>query len=151
MTYWDKKLVREQLDRKLRVHLDPLFSEKGWIKLIREALGMSTKQLAKRAGIDQSRVSRLENAEIEGDLQLSSLRKIAEALDMQLVYGFVPKTSLQDMVEKQAERIAFKRMKRVNHTMKLEEQELSNEEKASAFKDLVQKILIEDPKDFWNE
>ena len=151
MTYWDKKLIREQLDKKLKVQFASLYSDKGWIKLIREALGMSTMQLASKVGINQSRISRLENAEIDGDLKLSSLKKIADGLDMQFVYGFVPKDSLENMVLEQAKKIARRRMKRVNHTMRLEEQELSSDEKSKAFQDLVQKILMEDSKDFWNE
>lgn len=152
MTYWDKKLVREQLDKRLKSPLLPLLqSDNGWIKLLREALGMSTTQLAKRIGIDQSRVSRLENAEIDGDLKLSSLKKVAEGLNMTFVYGFIPRDGLEDMVRQQAKKIALKRMQRVNHTMRLEEQELTNDEKAKAFDDLVQKIMIEDAKDFWDE
>jgi predicted DNA-binding mobile mystery protein A len=151
MNYWDKKLVREQLDKKLKIQLLPFQSENGWIKLLREALGMSTKQLGKRVGIDQSRISRLENAEIEGDLKLSSLKKIAEGMDMQFVYGFLPKDGLENMVQDQARKIARKRMQKVNHTMRLEEQELSDQEKIKTFEDLVQKILIDDPKNFWDE
>ena len=151
MNYWDKKLVREQLDKKLKIQLAAFYTDQGWIKLIREALGMSTQQLAKRVGIDQSRISRLENAEIDGDLKLSSLKKIADGLDMQFVYGFIPKDSLEGMVREQAKKIALKRMGRINHTMRLEEQELTNDEKLKSFDDLVQKILIENPKDFWDQ
>ncbi|MGX5858296.1 mobile mystery protein A [Dyadobacter jiangsuensis] len=149
MTYWDKKLVRQQLDEKIAKISVPTF-QKGWIKVVREALGMSARQLGKRAKIDQSRVSRLENAELDGDLKLSSLKKIAEAMDMHFVYAFVPQSSLESAVNKQAVKIASNRMARVNHTMRLELQELSDEEKAKALSDLVQKILIEDPKDFWD-
>lgn len=153
MSYWDRKLTREQLDKKLD-HLKQSGiskQEAGWIKLIRESLGMSAKQLAKRVGIDQSRITRLENAETDGDLKLSSLRKIAAALDMELVYAFVPKTSLEDMVNARAKKIAEKRMSKVSRTMKLEDQELSAEEKARSMNDLVQKILIQEPKDFWDQ
>lgn len=152
MTYWDKKLIREQLDKRLKSPLIPLLnSENGWIKLLREAFGMSTTQLAKRVGIDQSRISRIENAETEGDLKLSTLKKVAEGLNMKFVYGFIPNESLETIVTEQARKIAGKRMERVNKTMRLEEQELSDGEKAKAFDDLVQKILIEDSKDFWDE
>ena len=151
MTYWDKKLIREQLDKRLKTQFSSLYTDTGWIKSIREALGMSTQQLAKRVGIDQSRISRLENAEIDGDLKLSSLKKIADGLNMQFVYGFVPKNSLEDMVKEQAQKVALKRMAKVNHTMRLEEQELTNDEKAKSFDDLVQKILIENPRDFWDQ
>jgi predicted DNA-binding mobile mystery protein A len=142
MTYWDKKLLREQLDRKLKSQFATLYSDKGWIKLIREALGMSAQQ---------SRISRLENAEIDGDLKLSSLKKIADGLNMQFVYGFVPREGLETMVRDQAQKIARKRMGKVNHTMRLEDQELSQEEQLKSFEDLVQKILIENPKDFWDQ
>lgn len=152
MNYWDKKLIREQLDKRLTSSILPLLqSDHGWIKLLREALGMSTTQLAKRVGIDQSRISRLENAEIDGDLKLSSLKKIAEGLNMRFVYGFIPQSSLEDLVKEQARKIAQKRMGRVNHTMRLEDQELTVEEKAKAFDDLVLKILVEDSKDFWDQ
>jgi predicted DNA-binding mobile mystery protein A len=151
MTYWDRKLIREQLTEKLKgiSALSSLSIERGWIKMIREALGMSTKQLGKRVGVDQSRISRLENAEIDGDLKLSSLKKIAEGLNMKFVYGFIPEGSLEDLVREQAKKIAIKRMARVNHTMRLEEQELSADQKQRVLDDLIQKIMIEEPKDFW--
>jgi predicted DNA-binding mobile mystery protein A len=152
MSYWDKKLTREQVDEKLN-KIRPfafLTMESGWIKVIREALGMSTKQLGKKVGIDQSRISRLENAEIEGDLKLSSLKKVAEGLNMRLVYFFVPEESLEEMMKNQAKAIAQKRMNNINQTMRLEDQELSEKEKAKALEDLTQRILIDEPKDFWD-
>ena len=100
MSYWDRKLKREQLDEKLRgLKESPIANiEFGWIKSIRQALGMSTFQLAKRAGLNQSRISRIENAEVNGDLNLSTLKKIAEALNMRFVYAFVPGEGLEEMV-----------------------------------------------------
>ena len=151
MNYWDKKLIREQLDERLsRIKPFSAFNENGWIKILREALGMSSKQLGKRVGIDQSRISRLENAEIGGDLKLSSLKKIAEGLNMRLVYYFVPETSLEQIVYDQARAMAQKRMDKVNQTMRLEDQELSENQKARVLEDLTQQILIEEPKDFWD-
>lgn len=153
MTYWDRKLKREQLDEKLKGLKDsPIANvEFGWIKSIRKALGMSTFQLAKRAGLDQSRITRIENAEVNGDLNLSTLKKIAEALNMRLVYAFVPEEGLEEMVHDQAEKIAKERLAKVSHTMKLENQELTESDKAKALDDLVQKILIDEPKDFWDK
>jgi predicted DNA-binding mobile mystery protein A len=150
MKYWDKKLIREQLSAKLE-NLRALSSlpEHGWIKLIREALAMSTYELAQRTGIDQSRISRIENAEVNGDFKLSSMKKIAEGLNMKFVYGFIPKESLEEMTRQQARKIALKRMDKVNHTMRLEDQELDNKDKEKALEDMIQKILIDQPKDFW--
>ena len=154
MNYWDRRLIREQLDKKLTVIKKATLSTmpgNGWIKSIREALGMSTAELSKKVGIDQSRISRIENAEIKGDIKLSTLMRIAESLDMKFVYSFVPQESLENMVQEQARKIALKRMKRINNTMRLEDQELSDEQKKNALKDMVDKILIDEPKDFWNQ
>jgi len=154
MSYWDKKLIREQLDKKL-IPLKTLaktgIPETGWIKAIREALGMSSNDLAKKVGIDQSRISRLENAEKDGNVKLSSLQKIAQGLDMEFVYGFVPKNTLETLVREQARKIAGEKMKRLSHTMRLEQQELPEKEKESAVKDMIDKILIAEPKDFWKK
>lgn len=154
MDYWDRKLIREQLDHRLSAIKKVALSSippTGWIKSIREALGMSTAQMGKKVGIDQSRISRIENAEVRGDVKLSSLMKIAESLDMQFVYAFIPKQSLEDMVQQQAKSIALKRMKRLNNTMRLEEQELPDEQKEKALKDMINKIMIDEPKDFWDQ
>lgn len=152
MNYWNKKLVREQLDQKIekfRILNDVLQPAKGWIKTIREALDMSSTELAKRAKINQSRISRIEEAEKSGDLKLSTLNKMADSLGMKFVYGFIPNKSLEDMMYQQARKIAINRMNRVSHTMKLEDQELNSEQEEKALEDIIQKILIDPPKDFW--
>lgn len=154
MNYWNKKLVRDQLEKKLELLRNYAASgtpQTGWIRAIREALGLSARQLGKRAGIDQSRISRLENAERTGNLEIASLQKIARGLHMRFVYGFVPETSLEEMVRARAREIALKRMNRLNDTMRLEEQELSEEEREKALEDMIQKIVFNQPKDFWDE
>ena len=154
MNYWEQKLIRQQLDQKLINAKGFSIIEKlpfAWIKTIRTALVMTSTQLAKRAGLSQSRIIHMEKAEIDGNLKLSTMKKVAEALDMRFVYGFIPNQSLEQMVHDQALKVALKRMDKLNHTMRLEEQELSGEEKAEALNDLIQKILIEQPKDFWDQ
>lgn len=152
MDYWDKKVIREQLDKKLEVlkNFVGFLPQQGWIKTIREVLGLSASQLGKKVGIDQSRISRLENAERSGNLKLSSLQKIAKGLNMRFVYGFVPETTLETMVREQARRIALKRLKTLDSTMRLEKQALSEEDKKKALDDMIEKILIDNPKDFWD-
>ena len=154
MRYWDKKVVREQLDKKLdslKAFASSGVPKQGWIKTVREALGLSARQLGEKAGIDQSRISRLESAEQDGSLKLSSLQKIAKGLNMRFVYGFVSEDTLEEMVRAQAKKIALKRLKRLNNTMRLEKQELSNEEQKKALEDMIEQILIDQPKDFWDE
>jgi predicted DNA-binding mobile mystery protein A len=74
----------------------------GWIRKIRDALGMSTMELAARLGVTRARVSQLEQAEVQGSIPLSSLQRAAAALNCQICYAFVPDEPLEQMVRRQA-------------------------------------------------
>ena len=63
----------------------------GWIKAVREALGMTSAYLAKRLGITLSTATRLELSEAEDRITLATLRRAAEALDCELHYALVPR------------------------------------------------------------
>ena len=154
MKYWDKKLLREQLDNKLSKFKEFAVqgpTTLGWIKTIREALGMTSNDLASRVGVNQSRIIHMEQSEAEGNIKISTIRRVADALEMDFAYAFVPRTSLNEMVRQQAKKIALKKIDRLNHTMRLEMQELSMEEKEKALKDMIDRILIDDLKDFWKK
>jgi predicted DNA-binding mobile mystery protein A len=96
---------------------------KGWIRAIRDSLGMTGEQLGARMGVTRQNVDKLEKAEASGAIQLQTLRKVAEALDMEFVYALVPRTSLDDMVRSRARRLAQRAIGRVSQTMKLEAQD----------------------------
>ena len=149
-----KKLARGQLDATLK-HLEPLktlvLPGKGWIRAIRDALGMTGEQLAARLNVNKQRVSRIQQDEKLGKVKLETLRNVADAMDCIFVYGFVPRDSLEQTVRKQASLVAKKRMGRSNQTMRLEKQELSEKEKQKALKDLVEDIMNEMPKSLWDE
>ena len=154
MNAWEEKLIREQLDKKIKIWkilLTPENRLTPWIKSIRIALGMTLQDLADRMGADKARISRIEKAEVEGDLRISTLKKVAEALEMEFVYGFLPKDSLDSMVKNQARKIAVSTLSKVNYSMRLEDQELSEEERKKALINLEQKILMEPPIDFWKK
>jgi predicted DNA-binding mobile mystery protein A len=95
---------------------------RGWIKAIREALGMTTAQLARRLGVAQPSIIDIERSEVKGTIQLATLRRVAEAMNCKLVYALVPNEPLEDMVHERARRIAARRLKSVEHTMRLEDQ-----------------------------
>jgi predicted DNA-binding mobile mystery protein A len=115
---------RSRLDERLSVLRETELTPppKGWIKAIREALGMTGQQFAARMGIKPPTVVDIEKSEALGAIQLKTLSRAADALGCKLVYALVPKTSLQDAVEARARRIAMRALKRVAHTMKLENQ-----------------------------
>lgn len=99
----------------------------GWIKAVRKALGMSTRQLAQRMRITQQSAAKLENNEGDDAITLKKLRQAAEAMDCRLVYAFLPNEgSLEATVRKQAMKKARSLVAPVNHTMLLEAQAVGN-------------------------
>lgn len=120
-----------QLDEKLDGLRGPLrklqVPATGWIKLVRESIGMSAAQLAARLNVNQSTVTRLEKSERNGVITLASLRKAAEALDCELHYVLVPRRSLEAAVRERAARVSADEVARVRRTMALEDQSSDNE------------------------
>ncbi len=148
------KLAREQLDATLG-HFEPLKTlvppAKGWIRAIRDAIGMTGSQLANRLNVNKQRVSRIEHDEKLGKVKIKTLRNVAEAMDCVFVYAFVPRGSLDQAVKRQAEKIAKKRMARSNQMMRLEKQELSDSEKARAMQTIIDEIVETMPKSLWDQ
>jgi predicted DNA-binding mobile mystery protein A len=120
-----RQKARQRLDERLlpikpteRFRVPP----KGWIRAIRNALGMTGVQFAKRLGVSPQSVEALEKSEATGTIKLDTLRRAAERLDCTLVYALVPNTSLEGAVHQRARQIALHDLARVAHTMKLEAQ-----------------------------
>lgn len=120
---------------------------KGWVKAIREALGMSGKQLAQRLKIAPQNVDLLEKSEAADTIQLKTLRRAAEALNCTLVYALVPNTSLEAMVKARAREIALHDLGRVAHTMNLEAQETDERDLEERIEDYIRDVLR--ARDLW--
>lgn len=86
----NSKLLLEKLLSEIGAKRRPEFPSNGWIRTVRESLGLSTTQTAKRLGVSQPRIIALERGEIKGSLTLQTLKKVARALDCTLVYALVP-------------------------------------------------------------
>lgn len=99
----------------------------GWLRAVRQALGMTTRQLAKSVGVSQAAVVDAERTEAKGDITLATLQRYAAALDCELKYALVPKRLLQEAVEERADLIARDQVSRVQHSMALEDQATSKE------------------------
>jgi predicted DNA-binding mobile mystery protein A len=145
-------LRRRQLDKQLNP-LQPFARvsrpRKGWIREVRDALGMSARQLAQRLSISQPSVTKFEHAEVAETISLKSLRKVAEALDCTLVYAFVPNGSLEDTVSQQAERRAAELLQRVEQTMRLEAQGRDAEEIQRERQELAQEMVRTLSRELW--
>ena len=124
---------------------------RGWIRAIREALGMTTAQLAKRLGVQQPRIVELERGEATGNITVKSLERAAEALGCRLVYALVPEKPLAETIRQKAALIAEGQLASVEQTMRLEAQAVTDkEEHAEAHKQLVEKLLRR-PARIWDE
>jgi predicted DNA-binding mobile mystery protein A len=118
-----RALQRRQLDGWLSAlpALDP--PRAGWIRTIRDALGMSLAQLGRRLGVSPQSVLSLEQRELEETISVGKLREAADAMGCELRVVFVPRTSLEEAVREQATRRTRAERQRLVHTMRLEAQE----------------------------
>ncbi len=123
---------------------------KGWIRSIREALGMSGRQLANGLGVKTSRISELEKAEVKGNVTLKTLRRAAETMDCEFIYALVPKTSLDSFLKKQASEVAYRKLKNVAHSMRLEEQSLSNKDENHQMSIVIEEWVKNPPRWLWD-
>lgn len=145
-----RQRARQRLDERLSA-LKPegRFTRppKGWIRAIRDALGMSGPQFASRLGIRPQSVSDLEKSEATGSIQLKTLRRAAQALDCELVYALVPRMSLESAVRERARRIAARDLARVAHSMKLEDQGLDDSQQDARIEEYMRDVIKD--RDLW--
>jgi predicted DNA-binding mobile mystery protein A len=110
---------------------------------------MSSQQLARRASLRSQSIDDWEKAEAKGSIQLRTLRRAADALDCTLVYALVPKTSLEDAVRSRARKIAMRDLRRVAHTMRLEDQGTDDNDSETQIDEYIRDNLND--RDIWNE
>jgi predicted DNA-binding mobile mystery protein A len=145
-----------------RRHLDKIFSDarldnirqrpsKGWIRAIRDALGLTARQLATRLGKTHSTLVRLEQSEIADSISLSTLRAAAEAMECTLVYAIVPNRPLGEMVRHRATLIADQQLARMHHTMQLEDQALRGAALADERARLIEAVIARGGSRLWEE
>lgn len=150
----ERVLARKNIDKRLieiRNSQSLVRPPRGWIKAIREALGMSSKQLAKRMGVSQPRASEIEKNEVADSLTLDTLQRAANALECQLVYAFIPRKPLQDLVEERADKLARMRLQATAHSMALEDQSVNEADAQSQLSDLVKKLAEREGSVLWEE
>lgn len=116
------ELQRRQIDARFRNAPSLESPRGGWIRTIRQSLGMTMAQMAKRLGIAPPAVAALEKREAEGNVTIATLERAAEALDCEVKVVFVPKTSLEETVRRQAVARARTERNALIHTMRLEDQ-----------------------------
>ncbi|KAB2875098.1 MAG: mobile mystery protein A [Bauldia sp.] len=148
----DRSRARQRLDQRLLAmkpedRFDP--PPKGWVRAIREALGMTGVQFARRLRVTPQSAEALEKSEANGTVQLKTLRRAAEALNCRLVYALVPNSSLEGNVAARARKIAERDLGRVAHTMALEAQGTGDADIEERIRAYIRDTLSE--RDLWSE
>jgi predicted DNA-binding mobile mystery protein A len=127
------------------VHAAPAI---GWIKALRQSLGLTTGALARRLHVAQQTAADLESRERAGTITLASLRRVANALDAQLVYALVPRKNLRQTISERAHELARQRIAPVADSMQLEAQGLTQKELAEQTDELARELELR-PRDLW--
>lgn len=149
-----KKLLLQQLDSKLKPFSEAksvIVPDYGWIKTIRTTINMTLAQAGKKLNISKQGVSKIEESEAAGTITLNSLKDVGNAMDMELVYGFVPiDGSIDSLLDRKSRILAEKIIFRTNHNMMLEDQQINQEKLQFAIEDLSNEIKNELRKTIWD-
>jgi predicted DNA-binding mobile mystery protein A len=124
---------------------------KGWLRAVRDALGMTTAQYARRLGVSQPRIIELEQSEVSGSVTLNTLQRAAEALGCRLVYVLAPERSLADTVRERAEALAARQLADIEHTMLLEDQAVTSKQVRRDLRRQRIEELLRRPARLWDE
>jgi len=151
-----KKITQEQnsqLINKAAVLSSVRQPKQGWIKALRSALSLSGAALSKRLGGHRSTVSYLERSEIEGSITLKKMQQTAEAMGCRFVYGIVPPEgkTIDDLINLRAEEVASRIVEQTSIHMMLEGQQLSNNLQQKEVERLKAELLIQMPRNFWDD
>lgn len=149
-----QKLQIEQLDLTFE-KLKPLGGVSkpfvGWLKTIRETLGMRLAQAGDRLGVSRQSFSDFEKREAQGTITLHKLEEAARALDCKLVYAIVPVDgTLQSLIERKARLIAKEVVMRTSITMELEDQAILEKRLLEAIEEQTMILREEMPKSLWD-
>lgn len=149
-----KSLLMQQMESKMK-ELNALqntaMPPTGWVKAVRNTLGVSLLQLGNKLKITKQSARSIELREKEKTITLKSLEEAANALDMKLVYGFVPKDgSLVNLIDRKANILAKTIVRRVAENMVLDAKNNSNERIQKAIVEKVQEIKNTMPKALWD-
>lgn len=121
----------------------------GWSRAIRDALGMTAAALARRLGMSDAGVRKLEKAEAEDAITLASLRKLAGALDCELQYALVPRVPLAQRLQDRAMEVARERLRPVSHSMSLEDQSVQGDARNVQLELLTRELLDGSRRELW--
>lgn len=120
----------KQIDRKISSYRSLIEAEppqEGWIKAIREALGITLDQVAKKLGVQKSTINFHERSEQKHTITLHTLEQIAGVLGCRLVYALIPERDLEDVLKQRMKDYVNSELDALSHSMLLEEQKTNSD------------------------
>lgn len=148
----DRAKARLHLDKRLKtMGKQHAFARppRGWVKAIRESLGMTAEQLGRRMGVSRQRALELEASEARGAVTLESLERAAQALECHLVYTFMPRMPLEELVHERAAILAGQQLRSAAHTMTLEDQAVDPADEEEQLRRLTQDLVEQSGSTLW--
>jgi predicted DNA-binding mobile mystery protein A len=140
--------TRAYIDKTLQ-HSESWKPSEGWIRTIRKTLSMTASQLARRLDTSASAVTQMERKEVKGEITLKQLEKAAASLNCQLVYMLVPERPIEEILHRQARRVAERELNRVDASMRLELQSVGQEKLEEAITDRTTELSQNPTKELW--
>jgi predicted DNA-binding mobile mystery protein A len=144
-----RSMARRRLDQRLAAvkSVDHTAPRHGWIRAIRESLGMPARVMGERLGVTEGAVFAMERSEGAGTVQLDTLRRAADALDCDVVYALVPRSSLDSTVRAAGLEALALHDDLVRRTMLLEDQAVDPEERQAQLAVMLDRII--DSRELW--
>ena len=128
-----------------------LVPQKGWVNTIRTTLNMTRDQLGTKLDLTKGAIQKIEEREATGQITINKLKDVGNALNMKLIYGFIPKDgTIESLINLKAEKLARKIVLRTNQNMKLEDQGISEDKIDDSINDLANEIKREMRKSLWD-
>lgn len=124
---------------------------KGWIRALRNGLGMSRRQLGSRMGVSVSRIQKIEEDENSGAVTIKTMRRAAEAMDCVFVYAVIPRTDLESSLKTQAFKKAKRHLQNTSHSMSLEDQSIDKKANDEMLKSISEKLMTTSQRTLWDD
>jgi predicted DNA-binding mobile mystery protein A len=123
-------LALNQVERRLdilRIALKTAKVRPGWIRYMRQALGITLQKLAELIDGSKATVAQAERNEAKGKITIETLKKLAIAMECEFVYAFIPKDSIKSILKKKAMTKASRIISEADTHMTLENQRVEHD------------------------
>ena len=143
------RLAISQANRRIKTIRQAFKGEKvrpGWIHYMRHILNMTLKKLAERVGVSIATVAQAERGEAAEKVTIGTLKAMARAMECELVYAFIPKKDIDELLKKQA----LEKAKRILSTADIH-MTLENQRVEQNFQDRLERLASKlfDKGDVW--